>query len=55
MSNSQTHSASPAAEVIFLDSDDEDDGQIMSVPLDDVEDISSSDDDEIESSSKNGK
>ncbi len=55
MSNSQTHSTSPAAEVIVLDSDDEDDGQIRSVPLDDVEDISSSDDEEMESYSENGK
>ncbi len=55
MSNSETHSASPATEVIVLDSDDEDDGQIMSVPLDDVEEISSSDDEEMESSSEPGK
>ena len=55
MSNSETHSTSPAAVVIVLDSDEEDDGQIMSVPLDDVEVISSSDDEEIENTSQIGK
>ena len=55
MSNSESHSNSPAVEVIVLDSDDEDDGQIMSVPLDDVEVISSSDDEEIENTSQIGK
>ena len=55
MSNSETHQTSPASEVIVLDSDDEDDGQIMSVHLDDVEEISSSEDEEMESSSKYGK
>ncbi len=55
MSNSQRHSTTPAVEVIVLDSDDEDDGQIMSVPLDHVEEISSSEDEEMESSSKYGK
>ena len=55
MSNSETHSTSPSAEVIVLDSDDEDDGKILSVPIDDVEEISSSDDEEMESSSENGK
>ena len=55
MSNSETHSTTPAAEVLVLDSDDEDDGRIPSVPVDDVEVISSSDDEEMESSSENGK